>query len=865
MQRINLTTALGTSLVHTLFVLDEPSIGLHPRDMQKVIEVMHGLRDAGNTLVVVEHDPQIMLEADRILDLGPGAGEHGGHIVFSGTPAEMCADLESVTGAFLAGRRRIESRASRPPTDAGTLTLRGATLHNVRDVTLAVPLRRLVCVTGVSGSGKSTLVEDLLYPALRKHRGQPAELEGTYAALDGADAITEAVLVDQSPIGRTTRSNPASYVGAFDPIRALFAATPEARARKYTAGTFSFNSGTGRCATCGGNGFEHIEMQFLSDVYLRCPECDGRRFRAEVLEIVWEGADGHARSIADVLDLTVDAALGFFAARPEVLARLAPLAEVGLDYVRLGQPVPTLSGGEAQRLKLAGHLADAAGEGGKLLLFDEPTTGLHFQDIARLMRAFERLLEQGHSLLVIEHNLDVIRSADWLVELGPEGGDGGGRIVAEGPPATLAAERTTHTGRALADYETSIASLQKEARRQSASPAPMAVRDVAAPPTAIGVRGAREHNLKDLDVQIPHGGLTVVTGVSGSGKSTLAFDIVFNEGQRRYLESLNAYARQFVQPASRPDVDAIHGIPPTVAIEQRTSRGGRKSTVATLTELHHFLRLLYVKLGTQFCPDCDVAIEPQSADSIAARLLQQHRGRDVQLFAPLVVSRKGIYNELATWAVGKGHVELRVDGKLVPTAKWPKLARYKPHDIDLPLGTVSIQPRNEKALREKLDLALEHGKGVVIVESGRDRQVLSTRRACPSCGQGFPELDPRLFSYNSAQGWCASCFGTGEEIAEFDAEQTGEESAWNEVAPHGEGTCPACEGARLNPRALAVRFRDRSIAQFAALSVDEAARFVAALKLVGRERAIARDLLAEIEARLAFLARVGLGYLTLER
>jgi excinuclease ABC subunit A len=869
-QRINLTTALGTSLVHTLFVLDEPSIGLHPRDMQRVIGVMHRLRDAGNTLVVVEHDPQIMLEADRILDLGPGAGEHGGELVFEGTPAQMCRDPKSLTGDYLAGRRRIDAPAQRerahgPEGQRGHLTLRGARLHNVQGVDFTVPLGQFVCVTGVSGSGKSTLVEDLLYPAIRKAKGLPAELEGGCDALEGVELISEVVLVDQSPIGRTTRSNPASYVGAFDAIRALFATSPEARERKYTAGTFSFNSGTGRCPTCGGNGFEHIEMQFLSDVYLRCPDCDGRRFRDEVLELRIEGADGRSANIADVLDLTVTGALAFFAARPEVTARLAPLAEVGLDYLRLGQPVPTLSGGEAQRLKLAGHLADARGEGNKLLVFDEPTTGLHFQDIAKLMQAFERLLQQGHSLLVIEHNLDVIRAADWLIDLGPEGGDQGGRIVAEGRPQDLEAAQATHTGRALAEYERSLRELAARAARAEERTTALAVRDAPARPRGIVVHGAREHNLRNVDVTIPHGGFTVVTGVSGSGKSTLAFDIIFNEGQRRYLESLNAYARQFVQPASRPDVDAIHGIPPTVAIEQRTSRGGRKSTVATLTEVHHFLRLMYVKLGVQYCPDCDVPIEPQSADSIAARLMKEQRGKRVALYAPLVSQRKGIYNELAAWAAGRGFAELRVDGKRLPTGNWPKIARYKAHDIELPVGEVTLQPRNEGELRTLLDRALEHGKGVVMVEpEGAKPMVLSTRRACPSCGEGFPELDPRLFSYNSAQGWCPDCVGTG--LGGFDAEQSGEETTWHEAgAADAHGVCGTCDGQRLNPRALAVRFKGRSIAQFTGQTVDESSQSIDALKLAGREQEIARDLLAEIRTRLAFLMRVGLGYLTLDR
>ena len=614
-QRINLTTALGTSLVNTLFVLDEPSIGLHPRDMQRVIGVMRRLRDAGNSLVIVEHDPQIMLEADRILDLGPGAGERGGEIVCFDTPRALRASPQSLTGDYLSGRKRValpDAHASAPAArgrNARFLELRGVSEHNLRDVDLKLPLRQFVCVTGVSGSGKSTLVQNVLHPALLKAKGKASETPGAFRQLTGTQHIDDVVMVDQSPIGRTARSNPASYVGAFDAVRDLFMKLPASRERKYTAGTFSFNSGTGRCPTCSGTGFEHVEMQFLSDVYLRCPDCDGRRYRAETLEVRYRGVDGREASIADVLAMTVTEALAFFGNQPELERRLQPLADVGLEYLKLGQPVPTLSGGEAQRLKLAGHLAEAAaapdaGSYGKLFLFDEPTTGLHFEDVAKLLRAFRKLLDAGHSLLIIEHNLDVIRAADWVIDLGPEGGERGGQILFAGPPDELRGNADSHTGLALAAYERDLRSDPLTATHIAgvAEPAPALARPPA--PTSIVVHQAREHNLKNIDVEIPLGKFSVITGVSGSGKSTLAFDIIFNEGQRRYLESLNAYARQFVQPASRPDVDAIFGIPPTVAIEQRTSRGGRKSTVATLTEIYHFLRLLYVKLGTQHCPTC---------------------------------------------------------------------------------------------------------------------------------------------------------------------------------------------------------------------------------------------------------------------
>jgi excinuclease ABC subunit A len=859
-QRINLTTALGTSLVNTLFVLDEPSIGLHPRDVNRIVGVMHRLRDAGNTLVVVEHDPKVIQAADRVLDIGPGPGEHGGEIVFYGPGRDLASAAASLTADYLFRRKRVAvPRIAARRDSARALRIDGVAEHNLKNVDVAIPLERLVCVTGVSGSGKSTLVHDVLFPALLRAKGKPTENPGSYRALHGAELIDEVIMVDQSRIGRTTRSNSASYVGAFDAIRDLFGRLPQARERKYTAGTFSFNAGNGRCPGCGGNGFEHVEMQFLSDVYLRCPDCDGRRYRAEVLDIKLARGNAAPKSIADVLDLTVSEALAFFRADKEVCLRLAPLAEVGLDYLRLGQPVPTLSGGEAQRLKLAGHLADNAARRdarpGSLFLFDEPTTGLHFDDVAKLLRAFRRLINAGHSLLVIEHNVDVMRAADWIIDLGPEGGEAGGSIVCEGTPAEVMCAAISHTGRALAEAEAGGYAVR------DADSAPR----YAAAPSSIEIHGAREHNLQNIDVNLALNKFTVITGVSGSGKSTLAFDILFAEGQRRYLESLNAYARQFVQPASRPDVDAIFGIPPTVAIEQRTSRGGRKSTVATLTEIYHFLRLLYVKLGTQYCPVCQARIEPQSADAIAANLLKDYRGKTIKLFAPLIVARKGLYTALAKWARGKGFTHLRVDGELIPTAKWPRLDRFIEHNIELPVGELKVGAATDVPLRELLEMALQHGRGVVHVLGGSKVGVFSTKRACPNCGTGFPELDPRLFSFNSKHGWCQSCFGTGLQMPQFDAEQSGEEAAWRDDGEAPLDICPVCAGRRLNPVALHVLFRDQSIAALTELPVQEFCASLRKLKLVGREQDIARDLLAELNARTTFLCDVGLGYLQLNR
>ena len=757
-QRINLTTALGTSLVNTMFVLDEPSIGLHPRDMGRIIEAMHRLRDAGNTLVVVEHDPAVMLAADRLIDMGPGPGERGGQIVFDGTPDQV-RHADTLTGAYLGARKHVSGGIKRLVTEATPrLLLAGAREHNLKNIDIELPLLRLVCVTGVSGSGKSTLMQDLLYPALARHFGKASETPGEHERLLGAEGLSDAVFVDQSPIGKTARSNPASYVGAFDEIRKLFAEAPLARERNYSAGMFSFNAGDGRCPTCGGSGFEHVEMQFLSDVYLRCPDCDGRRYRPEILDVkIVRGP--RQLSVADTLDLTVSEAVTLFADDRELLRVLRPIVDVGLEYVRLGQPVPTLSGGEAQRLKLAGFLAEAVGwpaqrlaRKGTLYLFDEPTTGLHFDDIAKLMRALRKLLDAGHSVIVIEHNLDVIRAADWVVDLGPEGGEAGGELVFAGTPEDMRLHATSHTGRALVEYEASLGigkTFTAEERRPQryaeqglpfqSSLRTSATRRSSAVNEVIQIVNAREHNLKSLNVSIPRGKFSVITGVSGSGKSTLAFDILFNEGQRRYLESLNAYARSIVQPAGRPEVDAVYGIPPTVAIEQRLSRGGRKSTVATTTEVWHFLRLLWVKLGLQHCVKDGTPVMPQRAESIAAQLLRApheggFRGQHVGLLAPLVVNRKGVYTDLAKWAKARGHSHLRVDGEFVKLDPWPRIDRFKEHTLELPVGDIVIDVANEAALRELLAKTLDLGKGVMHLLAPLDglADAMDSARAAPA-------------------------------------------------------------------------------------------------------------------------------------
>ena len=856
LERVHLTAALGNALVNTLYVLDEPTVGLHPRDVDRMAGILERLRDLGNTVMVVEHDPEIIRRADHLIDLGPGAGEEGGRIVYSGPVAGILAERTSLTGNYLAGRLRIRPpRTRRSPDPAHRLRIVGASQHNLKQVDVEIPLDLFVCVTGVSGSGKSTLIHDVLYRNLVRGLGRPVSDVGACTAIEGMELIDDVVLVDQQPIGRTGRSNPATYVGIWDAIRRRFAALDDARRAGFRAGDFSFNSGAGRCDRCRGSGVERIEMQFLSDVYLKCPACDGRRFRDDILLVRDRG-----KSVADVLELTAREAADFYTENPDVVLGLRVLDEVGLGYVRLGQPVTTLSGGEAQRLKLAGHLAgaQAAGNGRALLLLDEPTTGLHLDDIRILVEALQRLVDAGRSVVVIEHNMDLVAQADHVIDLGPEGGDDGGRVLAVDAPEDIAACPASFTGAALRHV--------LSPRRRVAGGRLPRTRRRAAVDNRIRVTGAREHNLQQISVAIPRDCLTVVTGVSGSGKSSLAFDVLYGEGQRRYLDTLSAYVRQYVGQLAPADVDAVTGIPPTVAIEQRLSRGGRKSTVATVTEIANFLRLLMARLGVPHCPGCDVPIREQTVDEVVRAVRRDFAGRRVRILARLVSARKGFHREAAAWAAAHGYERIRTDGRYVAANAFPKLDRYHDHDVDVVIGAViPAKTGRDDTTRRLCIAALDAGRSALRVAPlprGADR-LYSSARSCPECGQAFPEPDPRLFSFHSHVGWCPACRGLGIETQ---ADLDDEDLERLEFADLGSETpCSACEGRRLRPEALAVRFQARSIDTWSALSVDQLDDAFAKLRLRGREAEIGRDILAEIASRARFLKDVGLGYLTLDR
>ncbi|GAB4164336.1 MAG: excinuclease ABC subunit UvrA [Terrimicrobiaceae bacterium] len=854
-ERVNLTACLGASLTSTLFVLDEPSVGLHPRDTSRLVEILHALRDKGNTLVVVEHEEAVIRAADYLVDVGPGRGRDGGRIAFAG-PAEKLpsGDSPSLTRDYLTGKKEIPvPRKRRKP--SGWVKMRGIRHHNLKNVSADFPLGVLCCVTGVSGSGKSSLVHGVLYPNLSAEPATEESDTGQCRSITGDEDITDVVMVDQSPLGRSPRSTPAVYVGAYDKIRELFGTLPEALGAGLSPTSFSFNSGDGRCGRCGGLGFEKIEMQFLSDVFLRCPECEGRRFQDHVLEVKWKGY-----SVADVLGMTVEEAVRAFAGHAGITGPLQILDDVGLGYLKLGQPVNELSGGESQRLKLAGHLSSRR-DPGALLIFDEPTTGLHFDDIARLLAVFRRLVDEGDHLIVIEHNLEVIKCADWVIDLGPEAGDEGGKIVATGTPEAVAATESL-TGKYLAEA--------LKGGRKFAANRPVRSR-AAGPGNAIKIRGAREHNLKNIDIDIPRGKTVVVTGLSGSGKSTLAFDILFAEGQRRFLDSMSAYARQFVEQLEKPDVDSIEGLPPSVAIEQRVTRGGGKSTVATVTEVYHFLRLLFAKLGTQYCPKCQEPVVSRSESEVTSTVAKLAKKGPVRLFAPLVKGRKGFHSKVARWAARQGIETLRVDGSLGAVDAFRNLERFKEHTIEAFVGRVEAGSKETPELVRK---ALEWGKGsACVLDDAGVTSVLSTAMNCPGCGQAFEPLDPRLFSFNSPHGWCGHCRGFGvvwksSSTKEFETELEAElaEERCHENLEDGEATpCPICRGARINENARNVHVGNLTVPDIVSTSANRAARMLESLHFDGSLAKISRDIVGEIRRRLDFLQKVGLDYLSLDR
>lgn len=795
-QRIRLAGQIGCGLVGVLYILDEPSIGLHPRDNDRLLATLERLRDLGNTVVVVEHDEDTMRAADHIVDFGPGPGVQGGYVVATGTAEEIAKKKKSVTGAFLSGKRTIEVPKQRrngkplagdsPPLADGetgespTLRIVNARHNNLKGVDFEIPLGRFVCVTGVSGSGKSSLVSDILMEALRRDlmngKGEP----GAHDTIEGVEHLDKVISIDQSPIGRTPRSNPATYIKVFDEIRKLYAQLPEAKRRGYKPGRFSFNVAGGRCEACDGNGANKLEMDFLADIWVTCPVCEGHRFNRETLGVEYKG-----KSISDVLEMDIQQALEHFEAITPIHHRLSTLQAVGLDYLKLGQPSPTLSGGEAQRVKLARELVKKS-TGSTLYVLDEPTTGLHFADIELLLKVLHDFVEAGNTVLVVEHNLDVIKTADWLVDIGPEGGRDGGRVVCAGTPETLAAHAEkqkaslngsrgangstggellrSHTGEALVPILDGT-----HAAGSSINKAPKAAVKQA---KYIEVRGAEQHNLRGVDVKIPREEFTVFCGPSGSGKTSLAMDTIYAEGQRRYVESLSSYARQFVGQMQKPALEHIEGLSPAIAIEQRSAGHSPRSSVGTVTEIYDYFRVLFARLGQPHCPDCDIAVGTQTVDDIVDKVIAEPEGTKLYLLAPIEVEVGEQYEKRWKSLADQGYLRIRVDGQTHPLDNPPKLTRRRKHEVEVVVDRITVRKEGRGRLAESIENALALGKGVArvafvddsIPEPKWQTKTHSQHLACESCGRSFTRLTPHNFSFNSSLGWCNACEGLGTQV-----------------------------------------------------------------------------------------------------
>ncbi|MES2345029.1 MAG: excinuclease ABC subunit UvrA [Chlamydiota bacterium] len=924
-QRVRLASQIGSGLVGATYILDEPSIGLHPRDNLKLLKTLKALRDMGNTVIVVEHDEETIREADHIVDVGPLAGKNGGRIISDGGIEELLNSKESITGAYLSGRLSIPIPKKRTKPNGNVLRIEKASHHNLKNVTVDFPLGVLIAVTGVSGSGKSSLVTDILHPALSNRLHHAKLSVGAMRAIKGIEHVDKVIAIDQTPIGRTPRSNPATYIKLFDEIRDLFSKLPESVAFGYKSGRFSFNVKEGSCPHCGGMGMVKIDMDFMEDEWELCEVCKGKRFDEKTLSIRYK-----SKSISDILDMTVADAFDFFASIPSIKEKLDVLLKVGLDYIQLGQPSPTLSGGEAQRIKLAKELA-RRDTGNTFYILDEPTTGLHFHDIHKLVNVLQTFVKRNNTVLVIEHNMDLVKTADWIIDLGPEGGNGGGEIIAYGTPEKIAKLKTP-TGKALQEALYPKPFVKKETK-PTVSDFPY-----------IDIQGAEQNNLKKINVKIPRGKITVCTGPSGSGKSSLAFETIYAEGQRRYIESLALFARQHVKQMPKPKVASIKGLSAAIAIEQKSHAGNPRSTIGTMTEAYDFLRVLYAHLGTAFCPETGEELRTISKQDVAARLLGLPASTRIHILAPLVLKKSEPFESLKERLQKEGFLRIRLNGDYFELDEEIPFDKQRKNTLFLVIDRLSIQEGVRSRLLEAIEHADRIGCGTFTAALDKEDIFFNLAFTAPSTGKSYPFITPHTFSFNTAQGMCPDCLGLGfqygadltahEEIMHFTALELARElwkenisrtaldflktvlkqekinpdvplnelssdklhilfngSSWvdkkelsfrfngfNNVFVKAaksstleirealkpllnENTCISCQGTRLNPLARNVRIDTLSIADFCRLPIDEAHDFISKLP----PNQLLEETQRQLNHRLHFLKAIGLGYLSLER
>lgn len=927
-QRVRLASQVGAGLVGVTYVLDEPSIGLHPRDNEKLIETLKNLRDVGNTVIVVEHDKETILAADRIVDFGPGPGVNGGEIVVNGSLSDLLNSKRSLTGSYIAGKEEIAIPDKRRKTQNGSLEIKGASHNNLKNIDVKIPLGCLVAITGVSGSGKSSLISDTLFPALDNVLHHAEKKIGEHKEILGIENIDKVIEIDQSPIGRNPRSNPATYIKIFDEIRLLFTKLPESVARGYQAGRFSFNVRNGSCSTCLGLGMIKIDMDFLEPVWVTCGSCKAKRFDPETLSIFYKG-----KNIYDVLEMSVSEALEFFSPIPSLKKKLEVISQVGMSYIKLGQPSTTLSGGEAQRIKLAKELSRPS-TGKTFYILDEPTTGLHFHDIKALLAVLHELVDRGNTVLVIEHNMDVIKTADWIIDLGPEGGAEGGQVVATGTPEKIA-KMNTPTAKALKEAlnpEPVVVLKEKKKRGEE-------IKEIA-------VYGAEQNNLKSLDIKIPRGKTTICSGPSGSGKSSFAFETVYAEGQRRYIESLSPYARQFVEQMPKPKLSQIEGLSPAIAIEQKASSGNPRSTVGTMTEIYDYLRILFATDGTAYCPETGERIQSITKESVVDKILEW-QGEKIILLAPLELAKNERFEDLVARFRAKGYLRIRINGEIFELDEPIAFDKKRKNEIALVIDRIKVSKEGKSRLFEGVEKAtgLSEGK-ILVLREDESIQLFNLSFAVPSTGKSYPPITPHTFSFNSPEGMCLECQGLGiqygadftknelimslsfeelmhliwttpcydlvkvflkkEGISTLDplsalsdqqlnvilnGSEKKIETKWGfsfqwlglqpifarlaKTANHAikesiiallhEIECISCKGARINPLARNVRLEGHSIASLCNIPLSKAVDFLENVELSSKKQKVLNEVMTQIKTRLSFLLEVGVHYLSLDR
>ncbi|MGI6524531.1 MAG: excinuclease ABC subunit UvrA [Bdellovibrionota bacterium] len=824
-QRVNLVTALGSHLTSTQFVLDEPSVGLHPHDTDRLLDSIRELQRRGNSVLLVEHDPDCIAAADNIIELGPEGGEKGGEVVYCGSASEWSSSI----GELLHFQKKITPFEK-------TLKIKGASARNLKDIDLEIPLQAFVCISGVSGSGKSTLVQEVIkyeYEALQN--GLPS-----FTKVEGFEGIDRLFLVDQSALTKAPRANIATYCKIWETIRSVLAATEDAQIRKLSKSAFSFNVDGGRCPACKGAGFVREDMQFLSDVYLPCESCLGKRFKEIVLEVQYKG-----KNVDDFLQMTVSTCKEFFKEDFAIWQTCEMLETLGLGHLSLGHPLSELSGGEAQRLKLIPFL-QKTDQSHSLLIFDEPTTGLHNKDVSRLIELFYTLRDRGHSLLVVEHNLSLISAADWIIDLGPAAGEHGGEVVRVGTPLDFVQdeEPPSLTAQHLRRFYNDHNNTDCNESHCKKSKALKKVKQKFEAPAFIGIRGAKEHNLQNIDIDIPLNKIVALCGVSGSGKSSIAKDILYAEGQRRYLDCLSPYARQFIKELKRPDVSSISNILPTVCVYQHTFQPSRLSTIASMSEAYNYLRLLYAKTALQYCPDHpDRRISPLEAEDIA-REVMGYKDR-IKVLAPVIKQKKGAHRGVLERAVAIDLNEVRVDNVFVKASSVvDDLSKTKPHTIEYVVGSFDPKKIPFEVIRECVTQALSLGNGTLIVYDGKDT-IYSTERTCPICKRGFFKADPEDLSFNSKRGVCPTCGGYGQD-------------------EHG-NVCKSCNGARINSVAANLRLGEKNIHQACLLTPSKLKAFLSDFQFNAAATLIKENILRELFAKLDALISLGLDYLTLDR